>query len=57
MAEANKRALSGKKQHKLAGEHKIPIEDRKAFMHHNVDKWVGEKKFDKYLKWKEERRK
>lgn len=55
MARANKRAQSGKKQHKLCNEYEIPIEDRKAFMHHNVDKWVGEKRYKKYLKWKEDR--
>lgn len=53
MAKANKRAQSGKKQHRLANDYKIPIEDRRKFNYHNIDKWVSEKKYKKYLKWKE----
>jgi len=54
MAKANKRALSNQKQHRLCNDYKIPIRDRKNFNHHNTDKWVNKKRYDKYLKWKED---
>jgi len=38
--------------HVGSNEHKIPFKDRKAFMGSNTSKWVSEKEFLKYLKWK-----
>ena len=34
--------------------YKIPIRDRRAFNHHNNDKWVNKERYNKYIKWKEE---
>ena len=54
MAKANKRALSGQKQHRLSHEYKIPLKDRQKFNGHNIEKWVNKKKYNQYVKWKEE---
>jgi len=52
MAKANQRSMSGQRPHAIVPEYKIPIEDRKAFMGANVNKWVSKKKYEDYLKWK-----
>ena len=56
MAKANQRALSGKQQHSLSNEYKIPIEDRMAYMKGRSFKWVNKKKHEDYVKWKKDRR-
>ena len=54
---ANNRFSKGASSHAMSGEYKIPFKDRKAFMGSNDAKWVSEKEFLKYLKWKKAGRK
>jgi len=56
MAKANQRSLSGQRPHSISHEYKIPIRDRKAFMHTNKEKWVSEKKYKDYIRWKKSNR-
>ena len=47
----NQRARSGQRSHSVAGEYKIPLEDRQAYQGNNKSKWVTEKEYKKYLEW------
>lgn len=57
MAKANFRAQRSKhRTHALEDEYKIPIKDRKEFMGNRKAKWVGKKKYMKYVEWKKRHR-
>jgi hypothetical protein len=52
MAKANARFRNRQKMHsKTDSRYEIPFKDRKSFMGTNIEKWVTEKTYKKYLEW------